>query len=78
MHLGKLRATAWTEHRVQVDAVRKTRVGRIVERQLDHLALANVDHWPGRGAVEGPVLVGDTVVHQGRHFARLEVNLDGC
>src|SRR5438045_1254166 len=56
-------AAARTADRVQVDAVRDTGVGRVMEVDLDGVALADAQHGAWHGAVEGPVLIGDAVCH---------------
>jgi hypothetical protein len=58
--LGHFAAAAGSEHPMRIDVAHRT-VERVVQRELDGIALADADHRARHGAIVGPIMVADSV-----------------
>ena len=72
--LGDLAAASRPDHAMRVDAVADWTIGRILERKLNVVVLAQADHGAGNRAIERPIGKADAVGHQA--LRRLGFKLD--
>ncbi len=68
--------TAGPRHRVEVDAMGHLAVGRVLERHLDGIPLADPDHRTRHRTAKSPEGVGDTVIQQGCYLFGLDLDGD--